>query len=144
MCVCFYSINYRLLEVFSWLVEVDNITKENRDNGKIIWSVNYVQEGGRAQNFSTEMMTNSQPDGKKQKIIARFQIMKDDIQAILPIAKVGVDLYNKAVFSRVGSRYNGVSIHYCFKCQVILRSLNREHWHLSRKKNENGQLVFYF
>lgn len=47
-----------------------------------------MQEGGRAQNFSTEMMTNIQPDGKKQKIIARFQIMKDDIQAILPIAKV--------------------------------------------------------
>lgn len=79
---------YRLLEVFSWLVEVDNVTKENRDNGKIIWSISYLEEGGHSQNFSTEMMTNMQPDGKKHKIIARFQIMKDDIQAILPIAKV--------------------------------------------------------
>lgn len=79
---------YRLLEVFSWLVEVDNITKENRDNGKIIWSISYLEEGGHSQNFSTEMMSNMQPEGKKHKIIARFQIMKDDIQAILPIAKV--------------------------------------------------------
>lgn len=101
MYICIYSLLFVLfffsllfflmrsfLEVFSWLVQVDNVTKENRDNGKIIWSINYVPEGRRSQNFSTEMMTNMQPDGKKQKIIARFQIMKDDIQAILPIAKV--------------------------------------------------------
>lgn len=77
----------RVLDIFSWLIEVENVTKENRDNGKIIWSVNFVQDAGRMQN-SSEVLTTMPFDGKRQKIIARFQIMKDDIQSILPIAKV--------------------------------------------------------
>lgn len=78
-----------MLDVFSWLIEVENVTKENRDSGKIIWSVNFVQDTGRMQNFSSEVFTSAMPfDGKRQKLIARFQIMKDDIQSILPIAKV--------------------------------------------------------
>lgn len=79
----------RVLDIFSWLIEVENVTKENRDSGKIIWSVNFVQDAGRMQNYSSEVLTSTMPfDGKRQKIIARFQIMKDDIQSILPIAKV--------------------------------------------------------
>lgn len=81
-----------MLEIFSWLIEVENITKENRDNGKIIWSVNYVQDTVKLQNFSTEVLTSTVPDGKRQKVIARFQIMKDDIQSILPIAKVTISI----------------------------------------------------
>lgn len=77
-----------MLDIFSWLIEVENVTKENRDNGKIIWSVNFVQDAGRMQNYSSEVLTTMPFDGKRQKIIARFQIMKDDIQSILPIAKV--------------------------------------------------------
>lgn len=84
-----FSIPSRILDVFSWLLEVENVTKENRDSGKIIWSVNFVQDTGRMQNFSSEVFTSAMPfDGKRQKLIARFQIMKDDIQSILPIAKV--------------------------------------------------------
>lgn len=79
---------FRVLDIFSWLIEVENVTKENRDNGKIIWSVNFVQDAGRMQNYSSEVLTTMPFDGKRQKIIARFQIMKDDIQSILPIAKV--------------------------------------------------------
>lgn len=70
------------------MIEVENTTKENRDSGKIIWSVNFVQDAGRMQNYSSEGLTTMPFDGKRQKIIARFQIMKDDIQSILPIAKV--------------------------------------------------------
>lgn len=77
-----------MLDIFSWLIEVENSTKENRDSGKIIWSVNFVQDAGRMQNYSSEVLTTMPFDGKRQKIIARFQIMKDDIQSILPIAKV--------------------------------------------------------
>lgn len=80
----------RVLDIFSWLIEVENSTKENRDSGKIIWSVNFVQDSGRMQNYSSEVLTTMPFDGKRQKIIARFQIMKDDIQSILPIAKVSV------------------------------------------------------
>lgn len=89
LCIWFFFIFSRVLDVFSWLIEVENVTKENRDSGKIIWSVNFIQDAGRMQNFSSEVFTSAMPfDGKRQKLIARFQIMKDDIQSILPIAKV--------------------------------------------------------
>lgn len=78
----------RVLDIFSWLIEVENVTKENRDSAKIIWSVNFVQDAGRMQNYSSEVLTTMPFDGKRQKVIARFQIMKDDIQSILPIARV--------------------------------------------------------
>lgn len=77
-----------MLDIFSWLIEVENVTKENRDSAKIIWSVNFVQDAGRMQNYSSEVLTTMPFDGKRQKVIARFQIMKDDIQSILPIARV--------------------------------------------------------
>lgn len=50
--------------------------------------MNFVQDAGRTQNYSSDGLTTMPFDGKRQKIIARFQIMKDDIQSILPIAKV--------------------------------------------------------
>ncbi|XP_055322731.1 transmembrane protein 132E [Sitodiplosis mosellana] len=87
-----------VLDIFSWLIEVENVTKENRDSAKIIWSVNFVQDAGRMQNYSSEVLTTMPFDGKRQKIIARFQIMKDDIQSILPIAK-DRELMNTAVLT---------------------------------------------
>lgn len=78
-----------VLEIFSWLIEVENVTKENRDNGKIKWSVNYVQDLAKSQNYSSEVFSAApEGNGRRQRVIARFQIMKDDIQSILPIAKV--------------------------------------------------------
>lgn len=88
MAIKLNCFNYRVLDIFSWLIEVENSTKENRDSGKIIWSVNFVQDADRTQNYSSDGLTAMPFDGKRQKIIARFQIMKDDIQSILPIAKV--------------------------------------------------------
>lgn len=90
--------NHRVLDIFSWLIEVENSTKENRDSGKIIWSVNFVQDAARNQNYSSDGLTTMPFDGKRQKIIARFQIMKDDIQSILPIAKVsGINIMYKCM-----------------------------------------------
>lgn len=85
-------IDCSVLEIFSWLIEVENVTKENRDNGKIKWSVNYVQDVTRtSQNYSSEVFSAApENSGRRQRVIARFQIMKDDIQSILPIAKVNL------------------------------------------------------
>lgn len=85
-----------VLEIFSWLIEVENVTKENRDNGKIKWSVNYVQDLTKSQqNYSSEVFSAApEGNGRRQRVIARFQIMKDDIQSILPIAKVMSTLYH--------------------------------------------------
>lgn len=87
---CFIIVNCSVLEIFSWLIEVENVTKENRDNGKIKWSVNYVQDLAKSQqNYSSEVFSAApEGNGRRQRVIARFQIMKDDIQSILPIAKV--------------------------------------------------------
>lgn len=87
------------MEIFSWLIEVENVTKENRDNGKIIWSVNYVQDAAKSQNYSSEVFTSTVTEGKRQKVIARFQIMKDDIQSILPIAKVFLNRHRYLSFN---------------------------------------------
>lgn len=88
-----------MLEIFSWLIEVENITKESRDTGKIKWSVSYVQDMNKYQNYSGEMMSaNGGPEGRRQRVIARFQIMKDDTQSILPISR-DRELMNTAVLT---------------------------------------------
>lgn len=82
-----FCIYFRLVEVFSWLLEVANDTKENWDGGKIIWSVSYVFDAPKLKDSSPET-TGSTPEETRKKIIAKLEINKDDIQAVLPIAKV--------------------------------------------------------
>lgn len=84
--------DFSVLEVFSWLLEVSNDTKEYWDGGRIIWSVSYVNDGPKLKtDFTTESSSQTstvfQEEGRK-KIVAKLEILKDDIQAVLPIAKV--------------------------------------------------------
>ncbi|XP_037919776.1 transmembrane protein 132E isoform X2 [Hermetia illucens] len=87
----------KLVEVFSWLLEVANDTKENWDGGKIIWSVSYVFDAPKLKDSSPET-TGSTPEETRKKIIAKLEINKDDIQAVLPIAK-NWELMNTAVLT---------------------------------------------
>lgn len=77
---------FRVTEIFSWLLEVANDTRENWDGGKIIWSVSYVYDGPKIRD-SIES-TNQTPEESRRKLIAKVEINKDDIQAVLPISKV--------------------------------------------------------
>uniref|UniRef100_A0A182K5L3 Transmembrane protein 132C n=1 Tax=Anopheles christyi TaxID=43041 RepID=A0A182K5L3_9DIPT len=91
-----------VVEVFSWLLEVSNDTKEYWDGGRIIWSVSYVHDGPKLKmDFSTESSSlpsiGLQEEGRK-KIVAKLEIQKDDIQAVLPIAK-NWELLNTAVLT---------------------------------------------
>lgn len=90
-----------IVEVFSWLLEVSNDTKEYWDGGRIIWSVSYVHDGPKMKAVlsaeSTPSSTGIQDESRK-KIVAKVEIQKDDIQAVLPIAK-NWELMNTAVLT---------------------------------------------
>lgn len=67
-------------------MEVANDTRENWDGGKIVWSVSYVYDGPKMRD-SLES-TGQTPEEGRRKLIAKLEINKDDIQAVLPISKV--------------------------------------------------------
>ncbi|XP_052903604.1 transmembrane protein 132E [Anopheles moucheti] len=96
------SSNEGVVEVFSWLLEVSNDTKEYWDGGRIIWSVSYVHDGPKMKiDLSTESSLISGTglqDESRKKIVAKLEIQKDDIQAVLPIAK-NWELMNTAVLT---------------------------------------------
>lgn len=73
--------------MFSWLLEVANDTKEHWDGGRIVWSVSYVHDGPKVKDMSAES-SNGSPEETRKKLVAKLEIQKDDIQAVLPIAKV--------------------------------------------------------
>lgn len=75
-----------MVEVFSWLLEVANDTKEHWDGGKIVWSVSYVHDGPKMKDLSIESANS--PEETRKKLVAKLEIQKDDIQAVLPISKV--------------------------------------------------------
>lgn len=72
-----------------------NDTKEHWDGGRIVWSVSYVSDGPKMamkdgdDGSVTEMRNHHQPEEiMRKKLIAKLDIQKDDIQAVLPISKV--------------------------------------------------------
>lgn len=77
----------RIIEVFSWLIEVANDTKEHFDSGRIVWSVSYVHDGPKLKD--SEIGEKREHEEPRKKLIAKVEIQKDDIQAVLPISKVG-------------------------------------------------------
>lgn len=76
----------RIVEVFSWLLEVANDTKEHWDGARIVWSVSYVHDGPKAKDMSVETILPHEEHRKK--LVAKLEIQKDDIQSVLPISKV--------------------------------------------------------
>lgn len=72
--------------MFSWLLEVANDTKEHWDGGRIVWSVSYVHDGPKLKDLSIE--GGNSPEETRKKLVAKLEIQKDDIQAVLPISKV--------------------------------------------------------
>lgn len=66
-------------EVFSWLLEVDEDARYY-DTGMITWNLRYVLDASMAEQYDF--------DDDNVKLTSRLDIQKDDIQAVLPIAKV--------------------------------------------------------
>lgn len=67
----------RLHEVLSWVLEVPEHV--GAGEAKITWSLRYLMDAHRRETFS---------GADTPKMTTRLTILKDDIQAVLPIAKV--------------------------------------------------------
>lgn len=123
--------NSRYEEVLQWLLQVDVEAEEVWEEGRVVWTVQYVMEAAgnstnwtsaatalktdrhraaykhhrrqasvtsgrrraaRLSGVATKMLyldgVNGVLDGVKRKISARFEIHKDDTEAVLPISKV--------------------------------------------------------
>lgn len=128
--------NSRYEEVLQWLLQVDSEAEEVWEEGRVVWTVQYVMEAAgnttnwtsaaalaaagspkadrhraaykhhrrqaavsagrrrtaRLSGATTKMLyldgVNGVLDGVKRKISARFEIHKDDTEAVLPISKV--------------------------------------------------------
>uniref|UniRef100_A0A6B2E6C3 Putative conserved secreted protein n=1 Tax=Phlebotomus kandelakii TaxID=1109342 RepID=A0A6B2E6C3_9DIPT len=88
----------KIVEVFSWLLEVANDTKEHWDGGRIVWSVSYVHDGPKLRDSSVENMGSVPGEELRRKLVAKLEIQKDDIQAVLPISK-NWEVMNTAVLT---------------------------------------------
>jgi len=122
--------NSRYEEVLQWLLQADSEAEEVWEEGRVVWTVQYVMEAAgnttnwtsaavpktdrhraaykhhrrqaavsagrrrttRLSGAATRMIyldgVNGVLDGVKRKISARFEIHKDDTEAVLPISKV--------------------------------------------------------
>ncbi|XP_001963408.3 transmembrane protein 132D [Drosophila ananassae] len=83
-----------VLEIFSWLLEVAEDPNDIVDGGKIVWSVTHVFDTPKDKD-SGELVA---PDDTKKRLIAKLEINKDDIQAVLPMAKIW-EVMNTAVLT---------------------------------------------
>lgn len=83
-----FVFSLRIVEVFSWLFEVANDTKEHWDGARVVWSVSYDSNVPKSKDISSEVI---QPhDEHRKKLVAKLEIQKDDIQSVLPISKVRI------------------------------------------------------
>ncbi|EDX00985.2 transmembrane protein 132E isoform X1 [Drosophila yakuba] len=88
------NLTSEVFEVFSWLLEVAEDTNDIVDGGKIVWSVTHVYDTPKDKD-SGELVI---PDDNKKRLIAKLEINKDDIQAVLPMAKIW-EVMNTAVLT---------------------------------------------
>ncbi|XP_017016256.2 transmembrane protein 132E [Drosophila takahashii] len=88
------NLTSEVFEVFSWLLEVAEDSNDIVDGGKIVWSVTHVYDTPKDKD-SGELVI---PDDNKKRLIAKLEINKDDIQAVLPMAKIW-EVMNTAVLT---------------------------------------------
>lgn len=88
------SASNEVYEVFSWLLEVADDPNDILDGGKIVWSVTHVYDTPKDKDSSELIAT----DDTKKRLIAKLEINKDDIQAVLPMAKIW-EVMNTAVLT---------------------------------------------
>ncbi|XP_023037165.1 transmembrane protein 132E isoform X1 [Drosophila willistoni] len=88
------NLTNEVFEVFSWLLEVADDNNDIMDGGKIVWSVTHVYDTPKDKDSSEIIAT----DDTKKRLIAKLEINKDDIQAVLPMAKIW-EVMNTAVLT---------------------------------------------
>ncbi|XP_074036217.1 transmembrane protein 132C dtn isoform X2 [Leptinotarsa decemlineata] len=80
-----------VMELFTWLIEITEDATENYDGCRIVWSARYEPHQDDSDN-----MEMHRTEGRKS--TSRFEIQKDDIQAVVPISK-NWEVLNTAVLT---------------------------------------------
>ena len=80
-----YLLLSRLHEVLSWVLEVPPDAPAGE--ARVTWTVKYVMDLNEKEEY---------PDENSRKITAKLIILKDDIQAVLPIAKVSSSCWHSS------------------------------------------------
>ncbi|CAG9860128.1 unnamed protein product [Phyllotreta striolata] len=81
-----------IMELFTWLIEIAEDAVENYDKSKIVWTARYEPH------HELEPEDDVLKEGRK--LISRFEIQKDDIQAVVPISK-NWEVLNTAVLTGI-------------------------------------------
>lgn len=72
--------------MFTWLIEITEDATEVYDGAKIVWTARFEPHQEESDNADIH-----RTEGRKS--TSRFEIQKDDIQAVVPISKV-FSIYN--------------------------------------------------
>lgn len=73
------------VEVYSWLLELGDGVVDVLDGGRIVWYVSYVYKSDKSKN---QISASTVADESKKRLTTKLEVNKDDIQAVLPMAKV--------------------------------------------------------
>lgn len=83
-----------IMELFSWLIEISEDATELHEGTRIVWSARFEPHQDQDQDRADIEMHRS--EGKKS--TTRFEVQKDDIQAVVPISK-NWEVLNTAVLT---------------------------------------------
>ena len=74
-------------EVFNWILEAAEEAGDDWDGGRVVWILRYVIQPSADSSWMNKDPFANFGD-ERHKLTTRLEIQKDDIQAVLPIAKV--------------------------------------------------------
>ncbi|XP_004536756.1 transmembrane protein 132C isoform X2 [Ceratitis capitata] len=89
------SLENSSVEIFSWLLELGDGAADILDGAKIVWYVSYTYKADKSKN---QIPSSTVGDESKKRLTTKLEINKDDIQAVLPMAK-NWELINTAVLT---------------------------------------------
>ncbi|ODM98857.1 Transmembrane protein [Orchesella cincta] len=84
-------------EVFNWILEASEEAGDDLDRGRVVWILRYVIQPSADSSWMKKDPFSNFGD-ERHKLTTRLEIQKDDIQAVLPIAK-SWEVVNAAVLN---------------------------------------------
>jgi hypothetical protein len=76
-----WRVIFSVIELFTWLIEVGEDDSEPYEGARIVWSAKFEPHQDETDNGEIH-----RTEGRKS--TTRFDVQKDDIQAVVPISKV--------------------------------------------------------
>lgn len=83
-----HSFNFRNgEEVFNWILEAAEEASDDWDGGRVVWILRYVIQPSADTSWMNKDPFANFGD-ERHKLTTRLEVQKDEIEAVLPIAKV--------------------------------------------------------